>query len=53
MAVAVVLVVTAGIEVIGQFDDIGAHHGVLVFGIATLLDTLLELPEKARRALRI
>ena len=49
LTVAIILVISAGSEVyhnfenIHSFEDIGAHHGVLVFGIFQILQALATI----------
>ena len=45
LIVALILVITAGNEVYHSFADIGAHHGLLVFGIFQILQALADIFE--------
>ena len=45
LIVALILVITSGNEVYHSFEDIGAHHGLLVFGIFQILQALADIFE--------
>ena len=43
LTVALILAITAGSEVYHSFEDIGAHHGLLVFAIFQMLQALASI----------
>jgi hypothetical protein len=47
LAVAIVLIVTSIFEIIESGNEIGSHHGVLIFGIFHMLNTLPDFYEAA------
>ena len=40
LAVSGILIATASVEVVANVSKIGAHHGLLVFGVVNLFRTL-------------
>jgi len=45
LAVSAVLIVTAIFEIVASANEIGSHHGVLIFGIFHMLKTLPDFYE--------
>ncbi|NBT38958.1 MAG: hypothetical protein EBT20_00680 [Alphaproteobacteria bacterium] len=50
IAISISMIITAGYEVIHEFDEIGAHHGILIYASMELLKAISESYEAAKIA---
>ena len=43
LALAVVLILSSSVELVEAIDEIGAHHGVFIFGVAQALGAIADM----------